>query len=104
MKAVHNDSAAAVCFYGKWDSSNDFIGAIFSFCPVTVSVQKVIRLVFSLSSSRVYFLQISQVIQYFLSYNLQNCLLLKTYKLSAFCTGVFEMIVRVLTTCLTQYT
>jgi hypothetical protein len=85
MAAVHNDSAATVWFYGKWDSGNDFRGAIFSFSPVTVSVQKAIHLVFSLPSSLVYFLQILQVTQYFLSYDLQKCILLKSYKLSAFC-------------------
>jgi hypothetical protein len=35
MNAGHNDSAAAFWFCGKWDSSNDFRGAIFGFFPVT---------------------------------------------------------------------
>ena len=82
MNAVLNDSAATVWFYSKWDSDN-FRGAILSFSPVTASEQKAIHLIVCLPSFLVHFLHISEVIQYFLCYNLQKYILLKKCELGA---------------------
>lgn len=66
-----------------WDSDNNFRGAIFSFSPVIASEQKAIHSIVCLPSFLVHFLHISEVIQYFLCYDLQKCILLKKYELGA---------------------